>query len=372
VIAEAAEGFGKRLWSERPPGPLPGLVTVRDEAGQADFVCAEVLAARDAGTALKRQAVLFRAAHHSAALEVELARRDIPFVKFGGLRFLDSAHVKDVLAVLRFAENPADRLAGFRVLQLVPGIGPATADAVLDALRLAPEPAPALAAAAVPPRATVPWAALAALYADLRAGTAGWPAELEAVRGWYEPHLERLRDDAWTRRADLVALEAIAAGHAGRAAFLTEITLGPPAATSDLAGPPHRDEDYLVLSTIHSAKGQEWARVFVLNAVDGCIPSDLATATTAEIEEERRLLYVAMTRARDRLDLLLPQRFHVHGQPLRGDRHLYAARSRFLPDRVLDRFERRTWPAPAESPAPASTRAIPPLDLGARMRTMWG
>jgi DNA helicase-2/ATP-dependent DNA helicase PcrA len=372
VIGQAAHGFGKRLWSERPEGPLPGLVTVRDEAGQADFVCAEVLAAREAGVALKRQAVLFRTAHHSAALEVELVRRDIPFVKFGGLKFLDSGHVKDVLAVLRFAENPVDRVAGFRVLQLVPGIGPATAGAVLDAIRSAPAPARALAAAAVPPRAAAPWAAFASLYADLRAGTAVWPAELEAVRAWYEPHLERLHEDAATRRADLLALEAIAVGHAGRAAFLTDITLDPPVATSDLAGPPHRDDDYLILSTIHSAKGQEWARVFVLNAIDGCIPSDLATGTTAEIDEERRLLYVAMTRARDRLDLLLPQRFHVHGQPRRGDRHLYAARSRFLPDRILDRFERRTWPAPADTPAPASTRAVPPLDLGARMRAMWG
>jgi DNA helicase-2/ATP-dependent DNA helicase PcrA len=372
VIAEAAEGFGKRLWSERPAGPLPGLVTVRDETGQADFVCAEVLAAREAGIALKRQAVLFRTAHHSAALEVELVRRDIPFVKFGGLKFLDTAHVKDVLAVLRFAENPADRVAGFRVLQLVPGIGPATAGTVLDAMRSAPESARALAAAAVPPRVAALWAAFAALYADLRAGAAGWPAELEAVRSWYEPHLERLHDDAGPRRADLLQLEAIAAGHAGRASFLTEITLDPPAATSDLAGTPHRDEDYLILSTIHSAKGQEWARVFVLNAVDGCIPSDLATGTSAEIEEERRLLYVAMTRARDRLDLVLPQRFHVHGQPRRGDRHLYAARSRFLPDRILDRFERRTWPAPAEQPASASAPTAPPIDLGARMRAMWG
>jgi DNA helicase II / ATP-dependent DNA helicase PcrA len=201
---------------------------------------------------------------------------------------------------------------------------------------------------------------------------AGWPAELEAVRAWYEPHLERLHEDAGARRADLEQLEAIAAGHATRAAFLTEITLDPPAATSDLAGPPHRDEDYLILSTIHSAKGQEWSRVFVLNAVDGCIPSDLATGTTAEIEEERRLLYVAMTRARDRLDVVLPQRFHVHGQPRRGDRHLYAARSRFLADRILDRFERRSWLTPVEAPTPMPREPVPPIDIGARLRAMWG
>ncbi len=153
VIGEAREGYAKRLRSERPSGARPGLVAVRDEAGQVDFVCDAVLAAREAGTVLKRQAVLFRAAHHSAGLEVELIRRNIPFVKFGGLKFLDLAHVKDVLACLRLAQNPSDRVAGFRVLQLVPGIGPATAEAVLAAMAAAAEPAAALAGAAVPKRA---------------------------------------------------------------------------------------------------------------------------------------------------------------------------------------------------------------------------
>ena len=280
MIAEAGEGFAKRLRSDRPAGARPALVAVRDEMGQVDFVCREILAEREAGTALKEQAVLFRAAHHSGPLEVELTRRNIPFVKFGGLKFLDAAHVKDLLACLRFAQNPADRVAGFRVLQLVPGVGAATAEAVLDAMAATPEPALALPRAAVPARAAADWAGFVALYVALRAGEAGgWPAELGAVRAWYEPHLERRHEDAAVRRADLLQLEAIAAGFPGRERFLTEITLDPPGAVGDQAGPPHRDEDYLILSTIHSAKGQEWRRVFVLNCVDGCIPSDLGTGT---------------------------------------------------------------------------------------------
>lgn len=369
VIGEAAEGFRKALRSDRPDGPRPRLATVWDEAGQVDLVCRDVLAAREEGLALKEQAVLFRTAHHSAPLEVELVRRNIPFVKFGGLKFLDAAHVKDVLATLRLVQNPRDRISGFRVLQLLPGIGAATATAVLDALATAADPAAALLAARVPGRAAEAWADFVALFARLAPGRLAWPGDLEAVRAWYEPHLERRHDDAATRRADLLQLEAIAAGCADRARFLTEITLDPPSATSDESGPPHRDEDYLVLSTIHSAKGQEWRRVHVLNGVDGCIPSDLGAGTTAEIEEERRLLYVAMTRARDALTIVVPQRFYVHGQAKRGDRHVYAARTRFIPERLLGHFELARIPVTAAAAGTAPTAA--PVDLAARMRAMW-
>ncbi|TIU77002.1 MAG: ATP-dependent helicase, partial [Mesorhizobium sp.] len=154
---------------------------------------------------------------------------------------------------------------------------------------------------------------------------------LERIRLWYEPHLERIHEDAITRRADLIQLEQIASTYPSRERFLTELTLDPPDATSDQAGPPHRDEDYLILSTIHSAKGQEWKNVFVLNTVDGCIPADLGVGTKEDIEEERRLLYVAMTRAKDSLHLVVPQRFYPHNQAARGDRHVYASRTRFIP-----------------------------------------
>jgi DNA helicase-2/ATP-dependent DNA helicase PcrA len=180
-----------------------------------------------------------------------------------------------------------------------------------------------------------------------------------------------MHEDAAMRRADLIQLEAIAAGYPSRERFLTELTLDPPDATSDEAGVPLRDEDYLILSTIHSAKGQEWKSVFVLNVVDGCIPSDLATGTTAEIEEERRLLYVAMTRAKDDLHLVVPQRFFVHGQSAQGDRHVYASRTRFIPDDALACFERTSWPiavaATARRPPPQAAR----MDIGTHMRGMW-
>jgi DNA helicase II / ATP-dependent DNA helicase PcrA len=197
-----------------------------------------------------------------------------------------------------------------------------------------------------------------------------WPAELERVCGWYEPHLARRHDDADVRRADLRQLEAIAAGYPSRERFLTELTLDPPGATSDEAGVPLKDEDYLILSTIHSAKGQEWRAVTLLNAVDGCIPSDLSTGSTAELEEERRLLYVAMTRAKDHLTLVVPQRFYVHQQAVGGDRHVYASRTRFIPEQLAGRFEKGSWPvAPAAAIAGASPRAA--VDLAARMRGQW-
>ena len=370
VIGEARERFAKNLWSDRESGEKPALVTVRDENDQASYVCEQVLAAREEGMALKDQAVLFRASHHSGPLEIELTRRNIPFVKFGGLKFLDAAHVKDVLALLRLAENPADRIAGFRTLQLMPGIGPATADAVLKEMQAALDPAMGLAGVAPPRRAAGCWTDFVETFTRLRSGRGGWPADLEAARLWYEPHLERLHEDARIRRGDLVQLEQIAAGYPSRERFLTELTLDPPGATSDEAGVPLRDEDYLILSTIHSAKGQEWKSVFLLNAVDGCIPSDLGTGSTSEVEEERRLLYVAMTRARDHLHLVTPQRFYVHGQAMRGDRHVYAARTRFVAEDMLEHFERKAWPraaaAGSSGPGPAVSR-----DLKSRIGAMW-
>ena len=371
IIDLAPERFTKNLWSDRRSAERPHLVSVKDEADQARFVVEEVLENREAGMKLKNQAVLFRASHHSAGLELELTRRNIPFVKFGGLKFLDAAHVKDVLACLRWAENPRDRIAGFRVLQLLPGFGPKHAGRVLDALAQDPDPVRALSDLSPPPRGAEDWRPFADMMRRLHLRAAGWPAELGLIRSWYEPHLERIYDDARVRAADLAQLEQIAGGYSSRERFLTDITLDPPDATSDEAGVPLLDEDYLILSTIHSAKGQEWKAVFVLNGVDGCIPSDMATGTSEEIEEERRLLYVAMTRAKDRLAILLPQRFYTHQQSSHGDRHVYASRTRFIPASLLPLFEARFWPALAESgaaPRPASPVRV---DIGLKMRGMW-
>jgi DNA helicase-2/ATP-dependent DNA helicase PcrA len=169
----------------------------------------------------------------------------------------------------------------------------------------------------------------------------------------------------------VLQLEQIASGYSSRERFLTELTLDPPDATSDQSGVPQLDEDYLILSTIHSAKGQEWKSVFVLNVVDGCIPSDLGTGASEEIEEERRLLYVAMTRAKDDLHLVVPQRFFTHGQNAQGDRHVYASRTRFIPDRLLGLFESVAWPRTPLGSMPRGPGQGVRIDVGARMRDMW-
>ncbi len=371
VIDLASERFTKNLWTERQSAQRPRLVTVRDEVDQARYVADKVLENREEGVKLKQQSVLFRASHHSGALEVELTRRNIPFVKFGGLKFLDSAHVKDMLAALRFAQNPRDRVAGFRLMQLLPGIGPSTAHRVIDQMAADASPMQALADLPAPPRSGEDWTAFVAMLQEVKTGKAGWPAEIGLVREWYSPNLERLHEDASTRQADLLQLEQIASGYPSRERFLTELTLDPPDATSDQAGVPLLDEDYLILSTIHSAKGQEWTRVFMLNVVDGCIPSDLAVGTSAEIEEERRLLYVAMTRAKDNLDLVVPQRFFTHGQNAQGDRHVYASRTRFIPATLLQFFEVVGWPqSRADGGSSHQARQVR-VDVGARMRGMW-
>jgi DNA helicase-2/ATP-dependent DNA helicase PcrA len=371
VIDLASERFTKNLWTDRQSDARPFLVTVRDEADQARYVVHKVLEAREGGMTLKNQAVLFRTSSHSGPLEIELTRRNIPFVKFGGLKFLDAAHIKDLLAILRWVENPRDRVAGFRVLQLLPGIGPASAGKILDAMATGPDPIWALGEILTPPRAGEGWSGLVDLVGRLGRREAGWPVELGFARLWYEPLMEQAYEDAPVRLADILQLEQIAAGYPSRERFLTELTLDPPDATSDQSGVPLLDEDYLILSTIHSAKGQEWKAVHVLNVVDGCIPSDLGTGSTHELEEERRLLYVAMTRARDELNLIVPQRFFVTQQSRHGDRHLYAQRSRFIPRSMVPLFDDILWPpvTPAYieglSPAPAR------MDIAAQMRGMW-
>ncbi len=364
VISLAAERFTKNLWSDKT-GERPQLVTVPDEMSQARWVADQVLQQREGGLALKRQAVLFRAGHHSAALELELTRRNIPFVKFGGLKFLEAAHVKDLLSVLRWVQNPRSRLAGFRVALLLPGFGPASARKLLDVMQQAAEPLDAMRAFKPPAAAATDWQAWLHTAEALR--NSAWPDDVETAARWYRPHLQRLHDDATVRGADLAQLARIAAGYANRERFLAELTLDPPQATSDESGEPHRDEDYLILSTMHSSKGQEWEAVTLLNVVDGCIPSDMATGSAAEVDEERRLLYVAMTRAKRHLTLLVPQRFYVTQQSKYGERHLYAALTRFVPPDVAALFDTRAG-GTAEALESASSTTLPAIDLMARVR----
>jgi DNA helicase-2/ATP-dependent DNA helicase PcrA len=371
VIAAAVERHAKDLWTDKVSSVKPQLVLIPDEAEQARWVCNRILEHREAGIRLTAQAVLFRAASHSAALELELMRRNVPFVKFGGLKFLEASHIKDVLAVLRFAQNPSGRMAGFRVAQLIPGIGPATATRLLDAVGEAAEPTLAIEQFEAPAKSAGDWAQFVDLYRKLRTPGLRWPADIELARNWYMPHLERMHDDAQVRAADVEQLAALAGGYGSRESFLAEITLDPPEATSDRAGPPLLDEDYVILSTIHSSKGQEWKSVHVLNVVDGCIPSDMSTGSMEEIEEERRLLYVAMTRAKEHLHLVVPNRFFIKQQAQMGDRHVYAQRTRFISPAMLKHYEECVWitadQAKSKKPMPDSVRMM----VRDRARNAW-
>jgi DNA helicase II / ATP-dependent DNA helicase PcrA len=370
VIGLAKERYTKNLRSERRSKQKPFLTIVSDEAAQAKFVAQQILESREAGVPLKAQAVLFRASHHSAQLEIELTRRNIPFVKYGGLKFLEAAHVKDVLSTLRWCENPRDRVAGFRAVQLLPGIGPSNAAKILDEVEAAPHAVGFLCDVKVPKAASEDWAPFTQLFEQMRQGKTTWPAEFELVQNWYATHLERIYDDADLRAADIAQLAQIAASYGSRERFLTELTLDPPDATSGRAGADLKDEDYTILWTIHSAKGQEWRTVRILNMVDGCIPSDRATGTSEEIEEERRLLYVAMTRAKDELDLVMPQRFFTHHQAKLGDRHVYASRSRFIPDSIEGSFATRSWRDQTEAPI-VGRKVASSVDVAANLMRMW-
>jgi DNA helicase-2/ATP-dependent DNA helicase PcrA len=356
VIALSAERHAKELWSARPGARRPAVVTCLDEAEQADQVCRLVLDHREQGVALRSQAVLFRAAHHSDLVEVELARRNIPFVKYGGLKFLESAHVKDALACLRIVENPFDEVSWFRVLGQLEGIGPSTARRVLGELGVRDaRDASGSGDGSSPIRRlqdhlpTVPGASRAELQrlGDLLADCSAprdlpVAAQLERVRRFLEPIFRRRYTSPAGRVSDLEQLERLAGDAPSRARFLTDLTLDPPHATGDLAGPPLLDEDYLNLSTIHSAKGGEWDVVHLIHASDGMIPSDMATGSVEEIEEERRLFYVALTRARDALYVFAPLRYHRRQPRGLEDSYTYAQVTRFLPPEVRAHFDERT------------------------------
>ncbi|MBL8544118.1 MAG: ATP-dependent helicase [Hyphomonadaceae bacterium] len=367
VIDLAQERFTKNLRTSRSGGTAPKLVSVRDEAAQASYVAECVLEARERGVDLKSQAVLFRAADFSAPVELELAKRDIPFVKFGGLKFLEAAHVKDFLAILRWAQNGGDRIAGFRTLQMIPGVGPARASRILDAVD--ENGAYGVVRNTAPPAgASEPWEALKEMLGAMAKAPA-WPSDLDLAARWFGPVMNERYEDARVRLGDIEQLQRIGATFGSRTSFLTELTLDPPNSTSDESGPSTKDDDYLILSTIHSAKGQEWKNVFVLNVVDGCMPSDLGAGSTAELEEERRLLYVAMTRAKDELHLITPQRFYHTQQGKSGDKHVYAIRSRFVPTSVLGKFEQTSW-APGEGVGELAARGpLPKIDLAAKARS---
>ena len=374
LMAEAPRQHRKHLLSFRGDGPRPKLVTVDDLPSQAEYVCAQVLKRREANVPLRRQAVLFRTASHSDLLEIELLRRKIPFVKYGGLRFLEAAHVKDLLSILRWADNLRNDIAGFRVLQLLPGMGPVTARKVLQFFAERGRSVAALREFVPPEESRLGYRKLVDLLAEIAAPERAWSGQMRLARDWYRPHFERIFEQFHARLGDLDQLEALSGQYASRERFLSELTLDPPQATSDLAGQPLLDEDYLVLSTVHSAKGMEWQSVYVLNVVDGSFPSEFATRSEALIEEERRLLYVAMTRARDDVSLVVPLRFAVTSQAPRSDAHVYGARSRFLTEKVLKTIEETVFHGShlgEAGLAGAADSSAPTLDVAQRARQMW-
>ena len=373
VMAEAPRAQRKYLLSVRGQGMRPRAVTVEELQTQAEYICTEVLRRREAHEALRRQAVLFRSASHSDVLEIELAKHKIPFVKYGGLRFLEAAHVKDLLSVLRWADNPRNTLAAFRMLQLLPGMGPVNASAAIEQMEAGGHSFEALKSFKPPQTAEGDWRRLLELMLALTDPELQWPGQVHRVREWYKPHFERIYEHFHTRVGDLDQLEMLAGQYPSRDRFITELTLDPPNATSDLAGPAALDEEYLVLSTIHSAKGMEWETVYVLNVVDGTFPSEFATGRPELIEEERRLLYVAMTRARNELALIMPLKFHLTQQPRHGDAHVYGGRSRFLTEKVLSTLDAVTFQGSlgAGGNALQKTGEQVTVDVGARLREMW-
>jgi DNA helicase II / ATP-dependent DNA helicase PcrA len=374
LISRAAERFTKNLWTERTGGETPWLVAARDEQQQTQFVVDRILELHEEGTPLREIAVLFRAGYMSADLEIELTNRKIPFEKWGGLKFLEAAHVKDVLAFLRILENPRDEVSWYRLLLLLPGIGDATARAAIDSMIAAAWESAAFGRYTPPPRARAAHTALVALLDGLRAGPgideAKVAADIARVRQLYDNILRERYDKVEPRLADLDQLQTIAAGYPDRATFLSALALEPPQATQDLpTGSSREENDCLVLSTAHSAKGKEWDAVFVIWAVDGWFPSARCLNSEEETEEERRLMYVALTRARNHLSVSYPLNAY---SSRRGAEYSLDQLCRFIDRGVRDNMQRVTVGAAPPADHPNAAAASPLLDLRALLRGRFG
>jgi len=371
LIAQARERYSKNLWSTRTGGQRPQLITCFDESSQDEAVIGRVLEHYEQGIALNRQAVLFRAAAHSTSLELALSRKNIPFRKYGGLRFLEAAHVKDIVALLRILDNPRDEIAWFRVLQLLNGVGPATAAAAVAHVAAHGHDAAAIADFEGPAASRDGIHELGALMGELTTLAAEAPGvHIERIRRFYEPILLRTYENAEARVHDVEHLGELAAGYLTRSEFLTDLVLDPPISTGAQAGPPHKDEDWLVLSTIHSAKGLEWDAVYLIHAADGCLPSDMATGSESEIDEELRLTYVAMTRARDFLYVSWPLRYYVGPGAALTDKHTYAQCCRFFSPAVVTTMETREHGVSGAARFDPVTGSIS-RKISSRIREMW-
>ncbi|MFW6103284.1 MAG: ATP-dependent helicase [Chloroflexota bacterium] len=369
VICQAGERYSKELVAVRGAGQRPELITCFDESHEDEEVIRLVLEHYEQGIPLHRQAILFRAASHSASLELALIRKNIPFRKYGGLRFLEAAHVKDMVSFLRILQNPCDEIAWFRVLQLISGVGPATAAAALTHMAAHGHSPSSLTSFQAPAAAREHFKRLALLMSELSSATAPAPAALiEAISVFYTPLLKENYEDSSPRENDIAHLGQLASGYTSLEAFLDDLVLDPPVSTGDFAGPPLKDEDWLVLSTIHSAKGLEWDAVYLIHAADGCLPSDMSTGSREETDEELRLTYVAMTRAKDFLYVLWPLRYYVRPSNT-TDRHMYSQRCRFFTDDVVATMEQRSHGTDEmRNELPAATADT---DIAARIRGIW-
>ncbi len=370
LMADGVRQHRKTLLGTRQSSQKPFYVALDDAQAQAEYISGKILATREVGGSLRRHAVLFRSSHHSDVLEVEFVKRNIPFVKYGGLKFLEAAHVKDLMSILRWADNPRNSVAGFRVLKLMPGFGPAHAKQALDHLEARGYEIKSLAAFEAPQPVKMEWTRFCEFFEKLADPVTPWPGQVSAARAWYKPQLERIYDSGWTRMGDLEQLEHLSTNHPSRERFLSELTLDPPSVTSDQAGVPSKDDDYVILSTIHSAKGQEWDNVYVLNVSDGNFPSEFSTGKPELIEEERRLLYVAMTRARNELHLCAPLKYQVTQQQRLGDKHVYGAKSRFMTDKVMESCERVSVRTSAGVENLKAGEAAT-VDVVAQLKEMW-
>jgi DNA helicase-2/ATP-dependent DNA helicase PcrA len=372
LISRALERFTKNLWTQRAGGDAPWLVTTRDEQQQTRFVVDRILELHEEGTPLREMAVLVRAGYMSADLEIELTNRKIPFEKWGGLKFLEASHVKDVLAFLRVLENPRDEVSWYRILMLMPGIGDVTARAMMESMAERAWDPDAFSHFMPPSRARDAHKNLATLLRRLRGARtedAGVGEDIDDIRLLYDSILAERYDRSEPRLADLDQLRVIAAGYPSRSAFLAALALEPPQSTQDLGTGSESDDDALVISTVHSAKGKEWDAVFVIWAVDGWFPSSRSLEDESQLEEERRLMYVAMTRARNHLAVTYPLNVYA---TRRGSDYSIDQLSRFI-DRGMREKMQRVVPQEAGSPAPVPAPVgEPALDLRALLRGRFG
>jgi DNA helicase-2/ATP-dependent DNA helicase PcrA len=305
VIDEAAEKYTKRLFTRKIDGPLPALVEAAGENTQSRFIAQKILELREEGVPLSEVAVLFRSSFHSFDLEIELSRKGLPFIKRGGVKFIETAHVKDLLAHVRVIANPLDTVSWHRVLMLVEGVGPKKAQDLLAILVKSDKPFQAL--REVPGRSSVGLKDLANTLESLSGEEDLRPAHLVShTHEYYLPILKEQYDDYPKRIRDLDHLQTIAEGYSGVDEFLADLALEPPDGSAAGMDAPDRDDERMVLSTIHSAKGLEWQCVFVIWVVDGRFPSVYSFVADDELEEERRLFYVAVTRAKRHLFLTYP------------------------------------------------------------------